>query len=400
MNISKINKILIPLVIVCIGHFLVDVMIGIYPVYKTLAHINLAAAGIIGGISSFAGEGMQILFGTLSDKGYRKALILVGIMATVASAFLFYTSSYFAIFALYLITCTGSGAFHPCAASLVSELSLKNKGLFISLFTSAGAFGMAFSQIIFTSAHDFFHGNLYWLALPAASLVLFALFRPLGSKKLEKEASIKTSNHFNPKLFLEFFKWAPLRNLYFTQVCNASILWGTMFLLPDLLSSRGFDPWICYGGGHMMLILGAAFMMIPAGSLSDRFSCRTVIFTSMLIGLSAFYSLLFFPELNNFALLATLATLGASLGIVQPVAISLGTTLAPDHKGMISAFLMGMVWCISEGFGQIGGGCLTTCFSEDAPAKALAILGSFFLLGVGFSYCLPENEKDALPIKT
>lgn len=390
------KTILLSMFVVCLGHFLVDAMIGIWPVYKTLAHIDLAVAGLIGGACAFAGEGLQVVFGSLSDKGYRKALILAGVVATSASACFVYTDSYLCLFVLYFLTCAGSGAFHPCAASLVSDLSPKSKGLMISLFTSGGAFGMAFSQILFTTGHRWFDGHVLWLALPAAVLTLFAFFSPVCRQPMQTPSEGK---HFNLGVFVGFFRQRPLRLLYFTQVCNASMLWGTMFLLPDLLSSRGYETWISFGGGHMMYILGSAFMMIPAGYLADRYSGRTVIFAAMLSAMGFFYLLLFLPELNNAALLAVLFCLGASVGVTQPVALALGTSLAPNQKGMISAFLMGLVWCISESIGQIGGGFLATCFTDDAPAKSLAILGGLFLIGSAFAYQLPQRQADPVSLE-
>ncbi len=393
--ISSKKTLLLAVIIVCLGHFMVDVMIGIWPVYKTLAHLDLAIAGLIGGICAFVGEGLQVLFGSLSDRGYRKALILGGLLATAASACFVYTDNYLCLFALYLCTCAGSGAFHPSAASMMSELSPKSKGLLISLFTSGGAFGMAFSQILFTSFHQWFDGHVVWLAIPTVALVLVAFISLVSPKP----ANVLTANkHFDLKVFINFFRHRDLRLLYFTQVCNASMLWGTMFLLPDLLSSRGYAPWISFGGGHMMFILGGALMMIPAGHLADRFSSRLVILISMLIGMCAFYTLLFVPAYSNVALLSLLFILGAAVGVVQPVAISLGTQLAPEQKGMVIAFLMGMVWCISEGIGQVGGGVLATCFTDDAPAKALAILGGLFLIGSAAAYQLPQDEVETVAL--
>lgn len=394
---QKNPLLILSLAVACLGHFLVDVMIGIWPVYKTLAHLDLALAGLIGGICAFLGEGLQILFGSWSDKGYRKILILGGLLATCASVCFVYTNDYLCIFLLYLLTCAGSGAFHPSAASLVCDLSPATRGTLISLFTAGGAFGMAFSQILFRSTHQWFDGHVLWMALPAVLLAILAIFSRVAQ---QSPAATSTNKHFDIKIFGKFFRQKPLRTLYFTQVCNASMLWGTMFLLPDLLSTRGYEPWISFGGGHMMFILGCAFMMIPAGYIADRTSSRSVILVGMLVSMLIFYALLSTPFLGNAALLTTLFCLGAALGVTQPVAIALGTTLAPNHKGMVSAFLMGMVWCIAEGIGQIGGGFLATCFTEDAPAKSLAILGTIFVIGSALSYQLPNKNEVAVAVET
>ena len=145
------------LIIVWLAHFLVDVMIGFWSVYKTLAHLDLAIAGLIAGICPFIGEGMQVIFGSLGDKGFRKALLIFGIGATCANALISYTDQYFPLFLLYLLTNIGSGAFHPTAVAIASSLTKNRKGLFVTIFASGGALGLGVSHMIFT--HYYQHNN-------------------------------------------------------------------------------------------------------------------------------------------------------------------------------------------------------------------------------------------------
>ncbi len=51
------------LIFLALAHFLVDFMIGIWAIYKTIAHLDLFLAGVISGVGAFIGEGMQIFFG-------------------------------------------------------------------------------------------------------------------------------------------------------------------------------------------------------------------------------------------------------------------------------------------------------------------------------------------------
>lgn len=373
-----------------LGHFLVDMMLGIWPIYKTLAHMDLAKAGLIGGICALVGEGLQVLFGSLTDRGYRRVLIFFGLIATAANAFFVYVDEYSYVFALYLVTSIGSGAFHPAAASLMGDLASNRKGLFIALFVSGGSLGMALSQIIFTHAQFHFEGHVAWLALPAVFLTLFAFANRLAA---QPSATENRTKRFDVKIFIKFFKNRHLCTLYFVQVCNAALLWGTMFLLPDLLHSRGYEPWIAFGSGHMAFILGGTIMMLPAGYLADRYSSRLVILTASMISMLLFYVLLISPVLSDELTLLLLLGIGASLVVVSPVSIALGASLVPDQKGAVSAFLMGLVWCVSEGIGQGGGGALTKLFEEDAPAKALAILGGLFVICILLAARLPRKES-------
>lgn len=367
------------------GHFCVDMMIGIWPVYKTIAHLDLAKAGLISACCAFAGESLQILFGTLSDQGYRKLLIICGIATTAASSLLVYTQDYSLIFILVFLTCLGSGAFHPAAVSWMGSLSKSRKGLMITIFASGGSLGIALSQLIFSHTFYYFDGHTYVFALPLMTLALF-----FGISRLVNIAPIYAdSKKSKLKVYMGFFQNIHLRALYISQVCNQTLFWGFIFLLPDILTEREYDSWVSLGGGHFFLIIGSVCMLAPSGYLADKYSFRSVIIGATLVGLVLFYIFLFYPLLPIPVLLTLLFCLGAAIGIVNPVSVALGNRLMPENPGMISAFLMGMVWCISEGIGQGGGGLLTKLFEQDAPAKALGILGVAFFIGLAATIRLP-----------
>ena len=250
---------------------------------------------------------------------------------------------------------------------------------------------MALSQIAFSHAFYFFEGHTYILAIPLLILsVCFGFFRltsmPQPTARLNKK--------INFKIFRDFFRRKDLTLLYITQLCNQTLLWGFIFLLPDVLSVREYDSWISLGGGHLFFVLGGFIMLVPAGHLADKYSCRKVILWATAFGILLFYLFLFMPRLPNPLLLGLLFALGAFLGIVNPVSIAFGTRLVPENPGMISAFLMGMVWCISEGIGQGGGGLLTKLFVDDAPAKALGVLGAAFFIGLAAAIKLPRESYE------
>lgn len=384
---NNTRNIIITLSALWVTHFFVDFMIGIWAVYKTIAELDLAICGLIAGVSAFAGEGMQAVFGSLSDKGYRFHLIIFGVLLSAASTLLAYFESYFALFFLFLITCIGSGAFHPCAASLINSLPNQRKSLLMSIFQSGGGLGLAFSQMIFAYTYFTFEGNTFILAIPTILLAILLMFQQkiftcFDSKTPTKKASLKK--------FAEFFRHPLLSRLYIAQVCNTSIMWGMLFLLPDILVSRGYDPWICFGGGHLALVLGSTLFVVPAGFLADRYSQKHVILYAFVFSIIALYTFLLLPFFSIPMLLTTLFILGACLGMASPIIISFGNLLAPNNSGMVSAFLMGLVWCVSEGIGQFGGGLLSKLFIEDAPARALGCLGILFFIGLAACIRLPK----------
>jgi len=376
-----------------LGHFFIDIMIGFWPVYKTIAELDLAIAGLISAACALLGEGMQIIFGPLCDRGYRKPLVYLGLGGAIASAFLAYTTSYGCLFFLFLATCIGSGAFHPAAISWMGGLTTQRKGVFITFFAMGGAVGMACSQLIFSTIFFDLSGHTAIAAFPILALVLFIALKALRMP----ENRPQTNRPSSLSIFKSFFKRKELRMLYFSQISSQTLLWGFLFLLPDILSARGYNSWVSFGGGHMLFILGGACMMIPAGSLADRFSCRNVLLGAMSISALLSYFFLFNPDLPQGVVLPLLFSIGAALGVINPVAIAFGTRIEPHHPGMISAFLMGLVWCISEGLGQAGGGILTKLFTEDAAAKSLSLVSLFYFVGIWIMFQLPKSIPTPLP---
>lgn len=393
-NVSRLSVCMI-LLLAWLGHFLVDLMIGIWPVYKSMAHLNLAAAGAVVALGAFIGEGAQLLFGSLSDRGYRKAVLVFGTLAIAGSAFLAYSTVYFVMFGLYLLTCLGSGAFHPSMASLMNTLRPEKRGLLMAIFASGGSVGLASSQLIFTNVYSFFEGHTYILAIPSLFVAACLLLYPLPKVK----AAVGGHPKMSWRDITALFRHQHLRTLYFAQVANQTLMWGLIFILPDALKTLGYEDWVCFGGGHMCLILGAFIMVIPAGYLADKYSVRRVLLYAGLISFVAFYLMIFFGGLSITFILLTLAVLGASLGIANPLSVALGNRLMPSKPGLVSAFLMGLVWCISEAIGPGGVGVLSTFFEDYGPIKALAILGVFFLVNIYCTMQLPEEEVEVEYVK-
>lgn len=388
MNSHTNAKIYVTLALLWLGHFLVDFMIGIWPIYKTMAGLDLAKAGMISASCAFIGEGLQVYFGPLSDKGWRQFLVLGGIFAAAATTLMAYTQDYFLLFLMFLMTCVGSGAFHPSAVGLLGNLAGDRKGVFITIFATGGALGLATSQLIFSESFDFFEGHMVWLAIPTVLLIAFVFFYGLVQAH---PSAASTGKRRTLRSFGKLFKHKQLLLLYISQVCNQTIAWGFIFLLPDVLSSRGYDTWVAYGGGHLVFIVGSACMMIPGGYLSDRYSYKNVIVGATVMGMAIYYVFLMGPQMSNPAVLCALFFMGAMIGVVNPVQIALGNRLMPGDTGTVSAFLMGLAWCVSEGIGQGGGGLLTKCFEDDAPAKALMVMGVCFAIGLLAAVRLPAK---------
>ncbi|CDR34475.1 MFS transporter [Criblamydia sequanensis] len=385
---------IIPLLLLFFGHFLIDFMIGIWPVYKTLNHLDLGAAGIITFLAVFLGEGLQLFFGPVGDLGYRKTILMFSFVFGIAPCLYACTENYFVLGMLLFFVCVASGAFHTAASGLLGSLTQDRKGLFITFFAAGGALGLSFSQLVYTKIFEAGSEKTLFLALPLF-LILGLILAYLKDSNPAKTQDGK-AKFFNLADLKLFFKNKRLRLLYILQVTNQTVVWAFIFLLPDLLRDRGYPEWLTFGGGHLIAILGGAIMMIPSGYLSDKKSPRAVLLSATCIGASLFYCFIFLKHLTLIALIPLIFLMGAFLNLVNPLSISYGLKSFPEKPGLVSAVLMGLVWIIAEGIGQGGGGLLTKLFSEDSAAKALSLIGFLFIPAIASAFLLPRAEPKTL----
>lgn len=372
----------------CLGHFHVDFMWGLWPIFKTVMGVDLAVAGMIVGVSSFMAEMMQVFWGALSDRGYRFAVMALGLVLVSAFGFLHTLTPTLALLCFYFPVSMGSSAFHPPAAGIVGQFNPNRRAFNMSLFWAFGAVGLSCSPLVFTFMNTYYVDHFHWIITPGLILAIAALYL---FKKDTHVADV--SQRFGFKDFLQLFKRRDTLLLWLGQVFIASIFWGTLFLLPDMLIDKQYPLWITNGGAHMCYVIGAAGTSMIAGWIADRTSAKWVMLTCTMIGSVFFYGLLWNGTMEPAYVLSSCFLIGAFLGQCSPLSIAHGNALVPEKPALISAFLMGFVWFIAETIGTTGTGLATKLFSEHQPTYALTCLGLLFIPAWVALYLMPEKSK-------
>ncbi|HVO12775.1 MAG TPA: MFS transporter [Vicinamibacteria bacterium] len=155
------------------GHFATDCCSGIWPVFKTVAHLDLALAGLIATVSSMAGNGLQLAFGAFADRDGRKRLLVIGVASAAAVTFVPWARGSYLVMALLVMAAQiGSAAFHPAAAGAASSLSRRRAGFLLGLFFAGGYLGYSLSQFLFTAVY---HAAARATPLIAVSALLMGL---------------------------------------------------------------------------------------------------------------------------------------------------------------------------------------------------------------------------------
>lgn len=387
MSNSKI-QLWIGVAIVWLSHLTMDFMLGIWPLYKTLISLDLFAAGCIASCGMLIGEGLQLYFGMLSDRGYQKQLLTMGLALTVMIPFLVYVESMWVLFLCILAAYVGSGALHPAGLGILIGQAPTQKNFFISLFACGGMIGAAFSQIIFMKVYHFFSGHTWILAFPILILTLSCyLFNfPQGkqtSTKINFSEILDILKPHRPELIL----------LYISQVCLQLVVLSFAFLLPEILQLKGYDEWFCFGGGYFYFILGAALAAIPISTCLNKFGYKAVLASITILSCLFLYIFLEIQSFSVYPIICLLLCIGGTMGIIVPVVVAGGNSFVPSRaSSFVSALYMGGASCVA-GFGPLLASFIASFFEDRAPIITLQLMSSFFLLALGLIYFLPEKKK-------
>ena len=372
--------------ILFICHFTVDMFSGIWPVYKTIAHLDLVKAGFIAMVGGILGNMLQIVFGLYGDYGYRKISIIFGMSLVGAAAFFPYTNNYTILLILVFSTLVGSSAFHPAGTGTVGLLTHRKKGLAISSFISIGTIGFAFSQIIFREIYTFFDGKtLIMIALPAIALFMACFTKFENDKSSRESVNIKAEIR---KLISTCKGYIFI--IYLIEVCLAAVIISFIFILPELMQAKGYSKNWCHGGAHMFFVIGASIIIIPAGHFSDKTSQKLILFISLICTLILYYLFLSSPKVHLALFIPMVICMGGALGTGNPIGVTLGNRLARGQVSLVSALLMGFAW---------GAGSFSTLLvgylSEKlgSPITALNYMGIFVLLALILTFFLPGRQK-------
>lgn len=359
-----------------LGHLAVDCCAGVFPVYKTLAHLDLRFAGVVATIAGIVSNVLQVGFGALADRGHTRSLLVLGTLAAGSIVFAPFFGEPALLAVLVLATSIGSAAFHPVAAGVTGELSARRAGLMMALFLAGGYVGFGLSQLVFTSLY---RRGASWALFFVPVLAAVALAR-FGDVRSRPGTSGPSSSLLGAR--------RALVSLFAVQALGAAVNVSLIFLLPDLLLELHAPRWVAEGGGHFALVAGGAVALVPAGHATDRFGARGVLSASLVCAAAAF-ALVLGGRLSTLQLMLALTSFGAFVSASNVVVVSTGNQLAPGRGAGVSALLMGLPWALAA-LGPVVAGVLADPRRGGAPSRAMWWLGLGLPLALGAALSIPK----------
>jgi FSR family fosmidomycin resistance protein-like MFS transporter len=378
---------------------------SVWPVYKTLAGLDVAKAGWIATVIAMSGTALQPLFGSIADRFGQRRVILLGVLLTSFAVLLGPLADYretvdrllptlFGLSGFYLVVFVilaagrlGQDMFHPAGAGLAGSFSVKRGSMFLALFIAVGSIGFGLSQIAFRTVFNSFDHHTEILLLPMAVLWIFVWMRcrPAQVSCAERISVLASLRALRPVA-------GPILSLFLILGISSGVMSGLFFLLPEFAHEKGYPAWLGQGGAFGLIIFGATLFMVPMGHLADRIGRRrTLIATAILSAIS--YHALVRLTLPVPAFISLCIIGGAFLGTVNPLGVAFGQRIAPrQNVSIVSAILMGWAWCL--------GGTVPSIIGElykrlgNNASQALMLLGFANVVMVILSFLLPRIAVD------
>lgn len=330
----------ITLLLFSLGHFLVDLYSGSMGIFQPLLinrlGLTLTQAGILGGALAFSSSITQPVYGYLSDRFRSRFFsVLAPAVAGIFIAALGGATNYKWALIFALLGGAGVASFHPQASVWAAAGMLSNRGRWMSVFITAGTFGIALSPVFYSVFVDVFGDRrIVWTAAPgiALTLALLILIRPPQGTAYRKRG-------FDTKALSAV--WKPLTILYCGVFFRSAVqVTYAQFLALYLNRERGYSLSVAALALTLYLTAGAVGGF-AGGYIADRYGARRVIQLSF--ALSVPFMLVFFLFTGWWAI-ASLALGGLILLFTIPVNVVVAQELAPTQAGTVSALLMGFAW--------------------------------------------------------
>lgn len=376
-------------------HSLLDCYAGIWPIYKHIAGISLAAAGFIATATTITTWALQPMFGVWADRGYLRACVLGGTALTFPMMLLGplglqidrlgIALSYACMFVIMLMAKLGQAAFHPAGAAMAGGNLNARRSTLVAVFVAFGWLGYGSCQALFSYTHRITGGHTEVLLLPGFIILAWALLwcRPT-------EATVSTRAGLIESLSRVPFRQHRLGVLFLMLALMSALGQGLFFLLPEFMEARGYPMWTVRGGALIWFVLGAALGIVPAGYLADRFGRRRLLIATTMLSAISFYATILSPQMPIplFALMC-FAT-GGLMNMANPIGVALGQERFPNESSLISGVLMGLAWALGA-FAPWTVGQLAT-IPTLGPVGALTVLGGVNIAAWLLTFALVDRE--------
>ena len=262
-----------------LNHLQYSITSVIFPVMMTELGFGLVGLGFISALSSFVGQGLQVIYGFLANFFKRSTMLAAGNVVVGLTAMLqYFVGSYPQLVAARVAIDAGSSPQHPLGSSILSRYYPKARGWALTFHHSAGNLGSFIGPAAASLALLYMGWRTAFVLFGLLSLImgltLFWISDQSGSSNDMTGGKTKTKAGFDA--YLQCLK---NRNILFTSMVLMAGAAGRgtgvnmTYLVPFFMYQFGVSA---SGGGVLLTVMQAAGLVGPLfiAWFSDRIGRR------------------------------------------------------------------------------------------------------------------------------
>jgi MFS family permease len=273
-----------------LNHLQYSITSVIFPVMMTELGFGLVGLGFISALSSFVGQGLQVIYGFLASFFKRTTMLAIGnIVVGVVAMLQYFIGSYPQLVAARVAIDAGSSPQHPLGSSVLSRYYPKARGWALTFHHSAGSLGSFIGPAAASLALLYIGWRSAFVIFGSLSLLMgLTLFwvRDHGNAVPGAGGKTKTKAGFDA-----YIQCLRNRNILFTSLVLMAGAAGRgtgvnmTYLVPFFMAQYGVSA---SGGGLLLTLMQGAGLVGPLAIawFSDRSGKRRGI-TQLTLLLSA-----------------------------------------------------------------------------------------------------------------
>ena len=298
-----------------LNHLQYSITAVIFPVMMTELGFGLVGLGFISALSSFVGQGLQVIYGFLANFFRRTTMLAAGnVVVGITAMAQYFVGSYPQLVAARVAIDAGSSPQHPLGSSILSRYYPQARGWALTFHHSAGNLGSFIGPAAASLALLYMDWRAAFVVFGALSLIMgLALFwvRDHGAGAEAGGAKKKAQAGFDA--YLQCLK---NRNIVFTSLVLMVGAAGRgtginiVYLVPFFMAQYGVSA---ASGGVLLTLLQGAGLVGPLAIawFSDRIGKRRGV-TQLTLALSAITTIMFAHHSSmNFLFYVNLLLYGA-----------------------------------------------------------------------------------------
>ncbi len=376
-----------PLLTLMLGHYMVDMYVGVlpvlYPVLTGRFNLDFKTVGLVTLAYSGTASLAQPLFGWIADRYGTRFIGLALVWTAFTFALIGFAPTFPILLALAAAAGLGSGAYHPLgslnAAAVIPE---RSRNAAMGAYVSGGTFGVASGPLIGAFLFHFFgiHGTALMI-LPGATIAIWMLFEMRKIALRRPAARIAGA----PIVALPAIPIVPLLAVIGTMMSRSWTMISIQAFIPTWYQQLGYGA-AFYSLLATTFVLASAFGNIGTGGLADRFGRRAVTLASLVLTIPVILLFAQFTGPIGFLLGALLGLAAASTG---PLMLVMAQQLMRGRAGLASGLILGIGF-VTGAIGVPVTGAVADVYGIPAALRLQVVV---VVATLAISYFLPTEKQ-------